>query len=60
MAFPGMGKKFAMLLRREFEIEQGMCLACGKDAAQLQAEGAGSSLEEYLGASARKILYMYL
>lgn len=37
-----------MLLRQEFEVEQGICLTDGKDAAQLQAEGAGSSVEECL------------
>lgn len=33
MAFPGMGKRFAMLLHREFETEQGMCPAFGRDVA---------------------------
>lgn len=28
-----------MLLRQEFDVEQGICLACERDAAQLQAEG---------------------
>lgn len=47
IAFLGMGKRFAMLLRQEFEVEQGICLTDGKDAAQLQAEGASSSVEDY-------------
>jgi hypothetical protein len=42
-----MGKKFALFQRQESEMEQGMCLSGGKNAAQLQAEGTSPSL--YLG-----------